>query len=71
MSETIGSVYKAQSGNFLRLVSKGQILFNFILVDKNNVPITEKRNRFGHVVVRSQRQYSEEIVSSFKLTKIK
>ena len=70
MNATIGGVYKPQLGNFLRLVSKGDILFNFILVDKENVPIPEKKNRFGHVVVRSQRQYSEEIVSSFKLTKI-
>lgn len=69
MNATIGGVYKTQLGNFLRLVSKGDILFNFILVDKENVPIPEKKNRFGHVVVRSQRQYSEEIVSSFKLTK--
>ena len=70
MNATIGGVYKTQLGNFLRLASNGDILFNFILVDKENVPIPEKKNRFGHVVVRSQRQYSEEIVSSFKLTKI-
>ena len=70
MNVIIGGVYKTQLVNFLRLVSKGEILFNFILVDKENVPIPEKKNRFDHVVVRSQRQYSEEIVSSFKLTKI-
>lgn len=70
MSATIGGVYKSQSGNYLRLVSKGDILFNFILVDKDNVPIPEKKNRFGHVVVRSQVKYSEDIVLSFKLTKI-
>lgn len=66
----IGGVYKTQLGNYLRLESKGDILFNLILVDKNNVPIPEKKNRFGHVVVRSFVQYSEEIFSSFKLTKI-
>jgi hypothetical protein len=65
----IGRVYKAQSGNYLRLESKGSLLCNFILVDKDNVPIPEKKNRFGHVVVRSQRQYSEEIITSFKLMK--
>jgi len=70
MNATIGGVYKTESGNFLRLVSKGEILFNFILVDKENVPIPEKKNRFGHVVVRSQVQYSEEIAATFKLTKI-
>jgi len=70
MNATIGGVYKTESGNFLRLVSKGEILFNFTLVDKDNVPIPEKKNRFGHVVVRSQVQYSEEIAATFKLTKI-
>lgn len=70
MKLEIGLVYKTQAGNYLRLESKGDILFNFLLVDKKNVPIPEKRNRFGHVVMRSQRKYTEEIVSSFKLTKI-
>lgn len=69
MKIEIGGVYLAESGSYLRLVSKGEIMYNFILVDKENVPIAEKRNRFGHVVVRSARCYSEETFNSFKLVK--
>ncbi len=69
MKVVFGGVYLAESGSYLRLVSKGEIMYNFILVDKDNVPIPEKRNRFGHVVVRSARCYSEETVESFKLVK--
>lgn len=70
MNLEVGKVYLAESGSYLRLVSKGTIMFNFILVDKDNVPIPEKRNRFGHVVLRSLRSYSEETVSSFKQVNI-
>lgn len=69
MNLEIGQVYIAQSGNYLRLVSKGSIMYNFILVDKENIPIPEKRNTFGHVVLRSLRCYSEETVLSFKQLK--
>lgn len=66
-----GNVYLAQSGSYLRFESKGLLMYNFLLVDNQNVPIAEKRNRFGHVILRSKRCYSEETVSSFKLTNIK
>lgn len=69
MKVVIGGVYQAESGNHLRLESKGEVMYNFILVDENDVPIQEKRNKFGHVILRSQRQYSEETVASFKLVK--
>jgi len=69
MKVVIGGVYQAESGNYLRLESKGEIMYNFLLVDENNVPIPEKRNKFGHVILRSQRQYSEETMASFKLIK--
>lgn len=69
MNVIIGGVYKTQLGNFLRLVSKGEVICNFLLVDSDNVPIEEKRNRFGHVVMRSKRQYGYETISSFKLIK--
>lgn len=69
MKVVIGGVYLAESGSYLRLESKGEIMCNFILVDENNVPIPEKRNRFGHVVLRSKREYSEETVNTFKLIK--
>jgi hypothetical protein len=69
MSLVIGGVYKTSLGNFLRLESIGGILYNFLLVDKNNVEIPEKKNRFGHVVVRNKVQYSQEIISSFKKVK--
>jgi len=44
-------------------------MYNFLLVDEDDIPIPEKRNKFGHVILRSKRQYSEEIVNSFKLVK--
>jgi len=69
MKVVFGGVYLAESGSYLRLVSKGEIMFNFLLVDENNVEIPEKRNKFGHVILRSQRQYSEETANSFKLIK--
>lgn len=65
----IGRVYKTQFGNYLRLESQTDLLCNFILVTKENVPIPERRNRMGHVVVRSKVSYSPEIVSSFKIRK--
>lgn len=65
----IGGVYKTRTGNYLRLVSKTDLMFNFLLIDKNNVLIPEKRNRFGHIVLRSLRQYSEEIMIGFKFIK--
>lgn len=64
----IGRVYETQFGNYLRLESKTDLLFNFLLVTKENEPIPEKRNRWGHVVVRNKVSYSEEIVESFKIT---
>jgi len=69
MRVVIGGVYLAKSGSYLRLVSKGELLYYFLLVDKNDIPIPEKRNRFGHVVLRSKREYSEETVMTFKLVK--
>lgn len=69
MTVEIGSVYETQFGNYLRLESQRGLLFNFILVTKDNVPIPERKNRMGHVVVRNNVSYSMEIVSSFKLKK--
>jgi len=69
MRVVIGGVYLAKSGSYLRLISKGELLYYFLLVDKNDIPIPEKRNRFGHVVLRSKREYSEETVMTFKLVK--
>lgn len=69
MRVVIGGVYVAKSGSYLRLISKGELLYYFLLVDKNDIPIPEKRNRFGHVVLRSKREYSEETVMTFKLVK--
>lgn len=69
MKIEIGKVYVSQSGNFLRLESKTEFMYNFLLVDEDDIPIPEKRNKFGHVILRSKRQYSEEIVNSFKLVK--
>lgn len=69
MSVIIGGVYQTQYGVFLRLESQGDLLFNFVLVTKDNVPIPEKKNKRGMVVVRSRMSYSEEIVSSFKKVK--
>lgn len=69
MRVVIGGVYLAKSGSYLRLVLKGELLYYFLLVDKNDIPIPEKRNRFGHVVLRSKREYSEETVMTFKLVK--
>lgn len=69
MKVVIGGVYLAESGSYLRLVSKGEIMYNFLLVDEINVLIPEKRNKFGHVILRSKRQYSEETFHSFKLIK--
>lgn len=69
MRVVIGGVYIAESGSYLRLISKGELLYYFLLVDKNDIPIPEKRNRFGHVVLRSKREYSEETVMTFKLVK--
>ena len=65
----IGGVYLAESGSYLRLESKGELMYNFLLVDENNIPIPEKRNKFGHVILRAKRQYTGEIVNSFKLVK--
>jgi hypothetical protein len=67
MKIEIGRTYKSQSGNFLRLESITEMMFNFILVDVDGVVIPEKRNRAGHVVLRNLRQYSHEVVISFKL----
>lgn len=69
MSVIIGGVYETQSGAFLRLVSQSDLLFNFILVTKENQPIPEQRNKKGVVVVRSHRSYSEEVFLSFKKVK--
>lgn len=69
MKIEVGNVYKSQFGNYLRLESIGEVICNFLLVDSDNVPIEEKRNRFGHVVMRSKRQYGYETISSFKLIK--
>lgn len=63
----VGRVYKTQSGNYLRFLNKGEVMFNFLLVDNENVLIPEKRNRFGHVMIRTQQQYSLESVKTFKL----
>lgn len=65
----IGLIYKTKFGNYLRLESQSGILFNFILVTKENVPILEKRNRSGHVVIRNKVSYTVEIISSFKKQK--
>ena len=69
MNLLIGDIYETQFGNFLRLESKGFILFNFILVTKDNEPIPEKRNMRGHVVLRNKVSYTEEIIQSFKKVK--
>lgn len=69
MRVEIGGLYKTRTGNYLRLISTTDVMYNFLLVDKNNILITEKRNRFGHVVLRSNRQYSEEIMMGFKFIK--
>lgn len=66
-----GKVYLAKSGSYLRFESKGLLMYNFLLVDSKNVPIAEKRNRLGHIVLRSKRCYSEETISDFKLINIK
>lgn len=63
----VGRVYKTQSGNYLRFLNKGEVMFNFLLVDNENVLIPEKRNRCGHVMIRTQQQYSLESVKTFKL----
>lgn len=69
MKAVIGGVYQAESGNYLRLESKTEFMYNFLLVDENNVLIPEKKNKFGHVILRAKRQYTEEIANSFKLVK--
>jgi hypothetical protein len=69
MKIEIGKVYVSESGNLLRLESKTELMYNFVLVDENGDLIPEKRNKFGHVILRVKRQYSEEIVNSFKLVK--
>lgn len=69
MKIVFGGVYIAELGSYLRLVSKGDIMYNFILVDKDNVPIPEKRNKFGHVILRAQKKYTAEVVNTFKLVK--
>lgn len=69
MSAVIKGVYQTQSGAFLRLESRGDLLYHFILVTKDNVPIPESKNRRGVVVVRSKVSYSEEVVLSFKKIK--
>ena len=69
MKLEIGKVYRAESGNLLKLESKTEFMYNFVLVDENGDLIPEKRNKFGHVILRSKRQYSEEIANSFKLVK--
>lgn len=71
MSAIIGDVYKTESKNYLRLEKIVGILFHFILVTKENVPIPEEINRAGRVVVRNKVAYTEETVSSFKKVKIK
>lgn len=69
MNIIIGDVCKTQSGNYLRLEKIVGILFHFILVTKDNVPIPEEVNRAGRVVVRNKVAYTEETVSSFKKRK--
>lgn len=63
----IGGVYKTGSGNLLRLVSVSGFLYNFVLVDEENQIIKEIKNKFGVVVLRSSRQYTEVIFNTFKL----
>lgn len=67
MKIKISGVYKTQSGNYLRLTSHSELLYHFILVTKENVPIDDLKNKFGCVVVRAKRQYTEETFKSFKL----
>lgn len=63
----IGGVYKTGSGNLLRLVSVSGFLYNFILVDEQNQVIKEVKNKFGVVIIRSSRQYTEVMFNNFKL----
>lgn len=70
MNVIIGTVYKTQHKHYLRLEAVRGILYHFILVTKANVPIPEKRNRQGHVITRSNVCYTEEVLLSFKKTKI-
>lgn len=62
-------VYKTKLGNYLRFESKGEVMYNFVLVDEKGNLLPEKRNGFGHVVIRSKQQYSGETIKSFKLIK--
>lgn len=66
MSIVIGGIYRTESGAFLRLDSRGDLLYNFTLVDQNKQVIPEVKNKRGMVVVRSNVSYSEEVVLSFK-----
>lgn len=70
MKAVLGSVYKTQFGKYLRLDSIGELLYFFTLVDKNNVEIPERRNRFGQVVVRNKVSYTSEVFNSFKKVKV-
>lgn len=67
----LNQIYKTKSGKLLRVVEVRDSGFHhFKEIDKDGNAVLEKRNTFGHVVLRSHLVYSEETIHSFKKQKV-
>jgi hypothetical protein len=63
----INDVFITEYNNYLKAVKiKKNGLVVMQLLDNNGNTIPEERNSFGHVIVRSNPQYTLETISSFK-----
>lgn len=57
------------SGKYLKLLSKTDLLFNFVVVDKEGTPVPESKTRLG--VHKNAVSYTPETVDTFKKVKNK
>lgn len=67
MNLQVTNMVVTPSGKYLRLMSKTELLFNFIVVDEYGIPIPEIKTRLG--VHKNSVSYTLETVNTFKKVK--
>ncbi|APZ82920.1 hypothetical protein [Flavobacterium phage FL-1] len=67
MSLQIDQIVITPSGKYLKLISKTELLFNFIVVEEDGTPILERKTRLG--IHKNTVSYTSETISTFKKVK--
>jgi len=71
MNLEIGQIFETPAGLFLKVKKIGEVgVHTFWLVDEKREIVPERKNSFGHVVVRNVRVCTEETIRTFKKVKL-